>query len=118
MRVCKLGKKNSMWGQTHSPEARAKISATHLGRRLSLKEVERLRCLHTGKPKTPEHRRKISEAHCTFRYTITDPSGTVFETDNLKVFCRERGMGEWGFYEVVHGRKIAHHGWKIARVIK
>lgn len=34
IRDAQVGEKNHMWGKTHTPEARAKISNTHKGRRL------------------------------------------------------------------------------------
>jgi len=109
------GSLNPMWGKTHSPEARQKISAAHLGAVRPPSERARLRALHLGKPKSPEHRKKISKAKCVFLYTVTDPQGTTTVTHNLKEFCRSTGASEWGLGEVARDRRGHSRGWTVTR---
>lgn len=61
-RVAKLGEKNPMFGQTHTPEACAKISATHKGKRPSDATLAAASAATKGVPKTPEHNAKNSAA--------------------------------------------------------
>lgn len=65
MSEARMGEKNPMYGKTHSPEARKKISETHKGKpghRPSDDGIERIRLANTGKVLSEETRKKISDA--------------------------------------------------------
>lgn len=59
----RTGAKNSMYGHHHSLEAKAKISAANVGKKLSVNHIEKLRRANIGRVKTPEELHKISIAN-------------------------------------------------------
>jgi group I intron endonuclease len=64
MSEARMGDKNPMYGKTHSPEARNKISETHKGkpgRRPSDDGIEKIRQANTGKVVSEETRKKMSD---------------------------------------------------------
>ena len=54
-----LGKENSFYGKTHSPEMKLKLSSVHKGKKLTDKHIAILVSCHKGKPK-----RKVKCPHC------------------------------------------------------
>ena len=52
------------------------------------------------------------------KYIIESPSGEVFETDNLILFARERGLCSYRLYNIAHNIKnfITHKGFKIRKI--
>lgn len=58
-----VGINNPMYGRHHTKEAREKISKANLGKKLSSKQIEKLRKVSTGRVKTPEERMKLSVAN-------------------------------------------------------
>lgn len=59
----RIGSKNPMFGRHHSLEAKAKISAANIGKKLSANHIEKLRKVNTGRVKTSEELHKLSIAN-------------------------------------------------------
>ena len=59
----RTGPKNSMYGRTHSAEARLKMRLANIGRHLSEAHRQKLRIANTGRIKTESELKKISIAH-------------------------------------------------------
>jgi len=57
-----IGKDNPMFGRTHTPEARKKISEARLGTIASEETRRKIGLVHKGRPKSPETKQKMSEA--------------------------------------------------------
>lgn len=88
---------NPMLGQTHTPEARAKISAKAKGRKMSQANKDALLKANKGvakppkklKPKEIVRPRKDYTRNKKYLYWIFDTEGNYYKTDNLQEFCRE-----------------------------
>ena len=64
-----FGRPGGMLGKKLTPEARAKISAAHIGRPKSEEHRAKLAAASTGKSASPEARRKMSQAHHGRKFT-------------------------------------------------
>lgn len=66
MSSSRLGNKNPFFGKTHTTEVRNKISESVKARVVSDETKEKLKKIHTGRKRSAETKRKISEAKKSF----------------------------------------------------
>ena len=59
----RTGSKNSMYGRTHSADARLKISQANIGKHLTEEHIRKLIAVNTGRIKTESELRKLSLAN-------------------------------------------------------
>lgn len=124
---------NPMLGQTHTEEARRKISAANKGKIISERARALMSKARKGKPFSEEHNRRISEARIGRCWLTKDgrariaaarakpyPAFCHVETDevispgtNLKALCRERSLDPACMRRVVNGVQHTHHGWTL-----
>lgn len=115
MRTAKIGELNSMWGNTHTLEARKKISEAHKGQKRTPLQKELFGNLFRGKTKSIEQRVKMATAKCEYSYYIVSPFGDVYTTNNLSAFCKENELSEWKLGEVARGKRDASRDWNVRR---
>ena len=88
------GKRNPMYGKTHSKAAREKIAAAHKGKR-----------------KSPESVRKRVE-QMVKTYIVTCPDGSEERVTNLHQYCLNNGLTAQCMYAVASGRAKSHFKYK------
>lgn len=49
-------------------------------------------------------------------YIVTAPNEQIYQTNNLKQFCRDYGLNFSGMCGVLTARKRAYNGWKVVKV--
>jgi hypothetical protein len=104
-----------------SEEARKKMSKSKRGRKLSKKEVERVRNLcikHNigGYERTEKHILRLKECNKVYVYEIIGPNGERFIVDNMNEFCYNNpqyGLHRSAMNRVGRGKQKAHKGWKV-----
>lgn len=103
-----------------------------LGVKRTQKTKDKMSKSMTGKPKSPEHRKHLSEAkkgkpfnlteegkknlkaaQTKFIYTVVDPFGNISTTTNLDQFCHERGLDSSTMHKVANGHRIQYKAWKV-----
>lgn len=85
------GKGNGMYGKQHTQEAKDKIRAKNLGKKLSAEQIENLKKAITGKKKPPltnEHKEKLKTNHKSKK---TNFDGSLSEETRKKIGDRIRG---------------------------
>lgn len=109
---------NPMLGNTHTPEARAKISEKAKGRVVPDELKQRLSQKLKGVPKSSSRvcnsNRQPSRAprkKPVNRYFLTGPDGTEYITDNLADFCRDNLLHRGHLSAALKGTGI-YKGWK------
>lgn len=112
------GEKNPFYGKKHSEETKRIIKEK---RKLQICTDETREKLRTnglgeknnfyGKTHSDEVKQLISHNRITNNYTITNPSGKVFTTDNLKKFCREHNLVSAGMFAVARNEYQSYKGW-------
>lgn len=103
---------NPMLNQTHTLEARAKISAKAKGRTMSESNKAALIKANKGVAKPPRklkdkeivRPRKDYTRNKKYLYWIIDTEGNYYRTDNLQEFCRENR------YSLTHMRSMIFKG--------
>lgn len=104
---------NPMLGQTHTEEARKKISEAAKGRKLSEEAKQKLIESRKNKPSDSREKqakvdyslRNIKKAKkIEFEYYIKDLEGNEFIFRNLSEFCRNHNLSQ------SHFRKMLNHG--------
>lgn len=123
---------NPMLGQTHTAEARHKISLANIGKTISAAQRLAVSLAHKGKPKSAETRRRMSEGRRgmifsdSHRQRLGEVRGRPYpafihrETGeiipagvNLAALCRERGLDKDGMGKVRRGVTWSHWGWEL-----
>lgn len=62
---------------------------------------------------TSETKQKISKSLTKKKFRIYSPEGQLFETENMKLFCKEKGIGQPSkLYYVAKGKLNHYKGWK------
>ena len=103
-----MGEKNSMWGKTHTPEAREKIRQKNLGNKLTPDQHARLVANTTGKKKSPiteEHRAKLSDNHKSKQPNF---NGSLSDDTRKKIGDKLRGRKQTEEEKLV--RSLANMG--------
>lgn len=121
-------------GTKHSPETRAKMSASQKarphpspeqcaaiskrqkGRKMSESSCRKMSEIRTGVKRGPHsdnHKAKIGNANAG-KFSLVSPSGERVEVSNLCKFCRENGLDQAHLYKVKSGQQKTHKGWKFA----
>jgi group I intron endonuclease len=112
---------NPMLGQTHTPEARAKMSAKAKGRVMSESNKEALIKANKGVAKPPRklkeksivNYRKDYTRNKKYRYWLFDTEDNYYTTDNLTEFCRENRYSLTHLRGMIFKNKFykGWHGW-------
>ena len=58
---------------------------------------------------------KLGKSNGKFKYTITSPEGYVFETDNMRAFCRKLKLHQPSMVTVGNGFKDDYKGFKVTK---
>jgi len=112
VRQAHLGKKRSEETRRRISEGRKGIvfSAGHLKnlsiarRKRVISQASRLKASRTSKGKI-----NIK------KYRLISPSGEEFITENgLSLFCEQHGLATGNMWNVLHGKRRHHKGWKMA----
>lgn len=109
----KTGEKNPMYGKHHSDETKKKMSESNVkyweGKQLLEETKKRIsgsmkgeKNPNYGKHFSEEHRKKISESNERCRYIIQSPSGELFETTNMRCFCKEHSIDQSNLFSREH----------------
>ena len=59
---------------------------------------------------------KSGKTNGKFKYTITSPEGYVFETDNMRAFCRKFKLHQPAMVSVGNGKLNHYKGFKVTKV--
>jgi group I intron endonuclease len=124
----------STLGVKHSPETRAKMSAsrigrpgTNLGRKFSPEVCAKMSASQRGTSKgpcSPEKRAKLSalkkgisldpefQASSMKTLIVTSPDGIEYSIRGIKRFCREHDLHHFHLMQVARGEYSQHKGWK------
>ena len=105
-----MGEKNSMWGKTHTTEAKEKIRQKNLGNKLTPEQHARLVANTTGKKKPPvtkEHKAKLSSNHKSKQPNF---NGSLSEETRKKIGDKLRGRKQTEEEKLV--RSLANMGKK------
>ncbi len=71
-----------------------------------------------GRKASPETLKKLSDRSIKYRYTIKNPEGQIFTTNNMKKFCEENNLTARLMTSVAQGRYKQHKGWQVVTVEK
>lgn len=97
-----------------SLEARQKMSAAKKGGTLSEEHKSKIGQGLTGIKKTAEHISNQSESRAR-TWTITSPTGEVYQIRNLNQFCKEHNLQRRHMGSVASGKRPHHKGWLCYR---
>jgi hypothetical protein len=118
------GKLNGMYGKTHSPEVKEKLSRLRTEqltgktyeelygeeKALLLKE-DRSAKLKAYISNNPTARQGKNNANAK-TFELTDPEGKVYQvTGNIKSFCKDHGLSVYYIINVAKKRKMSYNGW-------
>lgn len=102
-------------GKKHTEESKRKIGLAGIGRQKSPESIAKIIAFHTGRKRSSETCRKISENKSKPRpaliNTLTNeivPAG--FGCLN---FCRERGLEKTQFCRMIQGKRKEYKGWQL-----
>ena len=112
-----------------------RLSKKKKGRKQTEEHIKKCALARTGRKLTEETKQKIGSSnklrasekkltgiepvnHWIRNYEISDGEGNVYTCNNLKKFCRERGMRYEGLQGVVTGYRKHYKGWKVKRAGK
>lgn len=128
IRVANTGKKRTaeqiakFTGRKPTPETRARISAAKIGGKHTDEAKAKVSVANTGRKRTPEviaKRVATRSKKNPFYYKVIAPDGTAYEPiDNLRAFCRERGLCESGLSHVANGSQRHCMGWTCQKLLK
>lgn len=111
--VSMMGNKNIMFGQTHTPEARKKITEKRMGIPPWNKGLTNVYSDDTinkmKKPKTEEHKMMRRQS-----YLFVSPEGNVVSFFGLNELCRQYNLSRSAMSEVHSGKRNHYKGWKKA----
>ncbi len=112
-------------GRKHSPETIEKRASKLRGRKQSPEHSEKVRLANLGKRRSPESRKKMSESQrnvprsvrvgSSNEYILTSPTGEVYKTTNLSLFCEEHGLVYSSALSVAGGHRNSVYGWTIVK---
>ena len=125
-----IGENHPRFGTKHTPAARQKNSAAHMGIALSATHKANIGKSQLGIALSPEHRASISKAnkgkirtpeqcinlskaHEKYKYTIQHPDTTILTTTNMRKFCRDNNLNQGGMAGVATGKKKHHKGFRV-----
>lgn len=128
----RTGEKNPMWGKTHTPEVRKKLSEINKGKKLSEEHKQKLIKANTGRKKTEfeleicrqnglkcaekmkEHGlsyRKMMDSLCQYKYIVYLNNEKIYEClghTELEFFCnKELHISRTIMWNIIHT-----HNWK------
>lgn len=67
------------------------------------------------KPMSEEQKKILKKEKTKYRYTLTDPSGNIFNPSDLKDFCFDRNLCPISIRKVCRGLQRHHKEWKAIR---
>ena len=91
---------------------------TWTGRKHKAESIRKMSISASNRIVSEQTKIKISESiRATYGDTacsFVSPDGVVFETDNLKGFCRKNGLSSPHMYNVRSGKAASHKGWTLS----
>lgn len=89
-----------MYGKHHSSATKIKMSKprSHKWSDAQKEKLVKIRC--ERKPET------------TLQWRVLSPDGLVYIAHGLGEFCREHGLGQGHMWQVAHGQRKHHKGWR------
>lgn len=101
-----------MKGRRPTVETIAKLSASHMGIRMTNETKRKLSDANKGKPGTPYCYQRASEASAK-TFILYSPGGTKTTIHNMRKFCLGNNLSCPKMCEVVKGKKLHHKGWTL-----
>lgn len=129
----KISKANT--GRKISEETRRRLRESHLGHKQSPETKKKLSDIHRGRIFSDDHRKKIGAANkgrkfsdstkkkmslrkLKYNYRIVSPTGEVYFTDNLTIFCKQHNLRNGCMRLVVNGKRPHHRQWTGIKMVK
>ena len=114
------GDLRGMWiGKKQSPQSNMSRSRTQTGMRKSATHCEKIGEALRGKPKSTEHKRKLSlgsmgNTRKAKSYLVTFPDGTQQIIKGLTKFGRDQGFPPTSLFNVTRGIVNSYKGFKVS----
>lgn len=120
-------------GKKRTQETIEKLRVSHLGYKVKDSTKQKLSDFNRGKKLSAEHKKKIADSNTgrettelakekmrikkiKFNYRITSPDGILYETNNLRQFCRDKGLNAGHMSSVATNNKLHYKQWKVTKL--
>lgn len=120
-------------GRKVKPETIERLRVSHLGYKVKDSTKKKLSEFNKGKVLSEEHKKKIAASNTgrkttdtakekmrakklKFFYKITAPDGKLFETHNLREFCRDNKLNVAHMNGLSNGKKPYYKGWQVVKI--
>jgi hypothetical protein len=135
--TCTVGELNPFYGHKHTEEWKNQASKRNMGNKnsqygipktIEWKNKQSVFMKNNNPMKDPEVAKRVNSSKIGVKikketvnkiaeaiaklWTVTSPTGEIFNIKNLNKFCRENGLDTSNLHGVAMGKKKHHKGWK------
>lgn len=106
-------------GVKKSLESIQKVVQWHTGRKRSEESRQRMREARKNYKPSEEHKRNIGIScmghigHSHRQFIVISPDGIIYERSGIRPFCKEFGLNQGAFNQMVLGKLPQYKGWKL-----